>query len=130
MPCDDAGSAADVPAADVPAGSASETGAVDGSDAEYDLKGSYTPPAHVNSGHVYSNAYRKCLKFTGSKEEARSAGQLASRIFQKHGVVTDLCGKFNAQPRKRSKGAAVDQPEEVADQAVEGERAVADAYGS
>ena len=63
-----------------------------------------TPPAHVNTGAVYSNAYRKYQSAhgKGDTEGAKKAAQLASAIFQEHGVVPkEYVGNFLAKPRRK-----------------------------
>ena len=91
----------------------SETGADAGEKAEeFDLTDAYTPPAHVGTGAVYSNAYRKTMSLTKDKEKAKADARMASAIFQKHGKVTPkLCGKFNAQPRGRKSSSPAEASE-------------------
>lgn len=83
-----------------------------------DLADAYTPPPHVSTGHVYSNAYRKSMKRSCDKETAKVDAQKASRLFQSLGVVSpELCGKFAAGPRaKRARRAEpANAPEAGAD---------------
>ena len=63
------------------------------------------PPEHVNSGTVYSNAYRKYQALHG-KEDLTSAqrfAQLASAMFQAYGVVPkEYVGNFLSRPRRKT----------------------------
>lgn len=76
------------------------------------LENVITPPAHVNCGTVYSNSYRKFQALNGKEniEGAKKQAQLASAIFQTHGVVPqELVGKFAEKPRGTRK-VATPQP--------------------
>ena len=67
-----------------------------------------TPPAHVNAGTVYSNSYRRFQALNGKEniDGAKKQAQLASAIFQTHGVVPqELVGKFADKPRASRKVA-------------------------
>jgi len=63
------------------------------------------PPEHVNSGTVYSNAYRKYQALHG-KEDVTSAqrfAQLASAMFQAYGIVPkEYVGNFLSRPRRKT----------------------------
>ena len=79
----------------------------------------YKPPAHITASHVYSNAYRRSSK-TKSKEDSKADAQLASRIFQKYGLVSpDHTGTFRDQPRSSRKDAAREKPAPDAEAAAE-----------
>ena len=70
------------------------------------LKDTVQPPLHVNSGTVYSNAYRKFQSQHGKEdvEGAQKTAQLASAIFQAYGVVPqEYIGKFLDKPRTARK---------------------------
>ena len=63
------------------------------------------PPEHVNSGTVYSNAYRKYQASNGKEDvaSAQKVAQLASAMFQAYGVVPkEYVGNFLSRPRRKT----------------------------
>ena len=63
--------------------------------------GGTKPPSHVTSNHVYSSAYKHCLKTVTSTEKAKENARRASALFVAYGLVLpDTTGKFRDKPRK------------------------------
>lgn len=77
-----------------------------------DMSKAYKPPSHVETGHVYSNAYRKAKAAQKTQEDAKADGRLASKIFQDTGLVTPcLNGRFRPAPRpKKAEASPKDVP--------------------
>ena len=89
------------------------------------------PPGHVNSGTVYSNAYRKYQSLHGKEniDGAQKHAQMASAIFQAYGIVPqEYVGKFLEKPRSVRKTPTPQQQKpggEVPEGAHEGENGTA-----
>ena len=67
--------------------------------------GLIVPPSHVQSNHIYSNAYRFSLALGHDLQEARSRARIAADEFRRSGrVPVDYVKGFRGPQKAKNKG--------------------------